>query len=168
MMLLLIMSTTPRIFITPEDVSGHKILKCYNRKTWKWYTAKTKLIVLANSTIVHPKRYYYDRDIEKMYEIPNDDLRTNKIKITHIEKENKNDKCIPLYYGLMHNNKIEYEEGKTYETLVDTNVEKEASYGFYFKLTEEALEESMDSANHQVLDSNSKNIFSKVRHHFFS
>jgi hypothetical protein len=162
------MSMSSRLITTTEDISGHKFVKCYNKRTWKWYAIEAEIIVPAGSTIVHPKRYYYDKDIEKMYEIPNDELRTNKIKVTHIRKQNGNDKCIPLYYGLMHNNKIMYEEGGNYETDVDVEVEKEASNGFYFKLTKGALAEDMDGAKQQVFNYNSRNIFSKMYNHFFA
>src|SRR5271156_1492886 len=98
------MTDNQRVFITDKDRSGLKFLKCYNRKSDVWYVAKTKLIVPTNSTIVYPKRYHYDIDFPgKFYEIQSTDIRTDKIKITHIEKENEGDICIPLYYGLMHN-----------------------------------------------------------------
>jgi hypothetical protein len=153
------MSTGSRLLITSEDVPGHKILKCYNKKTWNWYVGEAEVIVPGGSTIVHPKRYYYDKDIGKMYEIPNDELRTNKIKVTHIKKQNGDDECIPLYYGLMHNNRILYVEGENYETSVDVDVEKEASNGFHFKLTKEAFAEDMDRGREQVLDYNLRNIY---------
>ena len=87
--------------------------------------------------------------------------------ITHIEKENEGDICIPLYYGLMHNDKIKYEEGKTYETKVDTDVEKESSNGFYFNTTEKDLNEIVESARSQIQEYNSRNIFSKAYYHLF-
>lgn len=161
------MTDERRVFTTTEESEGHKFLKCYNRQQWRWYLAKAKLIVPTNSTIVYPKRYHHDKDFDKFYEIPNTDVRTDKIKITHIEKENEHDTCIPLYYELMHKEKIKYEEGKTYETKVDKDVEKEAGNGFHFTTKEEDLNEIMESANYQVQKYNSRNIFSKVYHHLF-
>jgi hypothetical protein len=154
-------------FITKNDYFGHKFLKCYNRKTWKWYLGETEIVVPPESTIVFPKNYYYDSDFDKMYEDVNLDIRSNKIKITRIQKENENDICIPLYYDLMHKNRIEYEEGKTYETTVDMDIERQEGEGFYFVSSKNNLKKYFNSANHQICKYNSRNILSKAYHHLF-
>lgn len=88
-----------------RSLNAAKLFVCKNHNTETYYRTFGKITIPENATVVGEKY---------------NDLRTNQIIVNEIKKNNKLDKCYNLYYKRSYNiNDQEYEEGKTYNAILD-------------------------------------------------